>query len=980
MRRISVLSIIYISKSYLFIRRSLSKVPFIYALYCRSNLLRTTEKSFSSLLGALGGSFRKGKNIRLSKEDQQRLQYLLSEKRYRDFLYLANNMAAGGCLFGGNMVMELLYASALLKSWRLFDKALLPELKIIAFDAIRETSLIIKNDCQLFLEEVALILIQNSRISDALKVLYLIELIDSKPRYDTLINLLNFIQSEDAEIVRRSETITIQCSEEEINLVGSIVWGKKYLDDFMNYNVRSMLASGNMPALKAHGLLVHSIVTTPEGKEFIENHAVYAELSKVAQVEFFCFPEKCLGLFTGEDGPDKWSYMLYGILDHINILFARSLKANLFLIPVDSIVANPSFTNMHRYLKEGYDCCGAGNLVAERDSFLKALKDTYGVTGALEIKTKDLASLALKHPHNYITSQLVHDQNKSFGKHAREIFWPVPEGIVVHSIYTHPLATSARRICSDYVMPFSWVDFLLPVRMFSDADEFPKYKIIENAEEAYINNFAPASRVFEVTGRAFSPNDFVAAHTYSHPIHHSMLNTRQFIPCEYEPLKCSNDVDSDIIAVKKELEKHFVDKLQNTKYNASGCRLCSSTDLHEVINLGYMPLSHQLRKSLSEKEYFFPVHFHYCNNCGLLQIHDTIQPDILYDAETYSTSFQKPRHIDELITTVVAYKSPGAVLDVGCNDGSLLKSLKGHGFNILVGIEPNSHAAVIAKEGFQNIYVDYLTSSSSESLLKKHAKFDFIFARHVLEHVTDLEDFFASLNMLLLPDGLFIMELPHVETGFAFGNPVILWEEHVNYFTEDLVHAMFRRYGFEVLDKRYYAFGGGSVAFIARRILPETLNLAKAKSFSLSYYQGYADRIHILKEDINSLLTLAKSRNYEVAIYGAAPRSCTMINYIKCGANIDFVIDDRADIHNRYMPGTDKPIHSLSETNLGSKKPLVLLGVGAENEYKVLEKLKAKLGYYPVSVSLFPPRDVYTSVKDAINMLNNEVEEKSRVA
>lgn len=959
---------------YIRLRRTLGKVPFVYAIYSKYPVLRKIDAKLSFLNTTPVLLNNPASGAWVSSADVEReLQRLIENKEYKEALYKGSAVLESGLVVSNGVLLGLLNACVSVKSWELLDKIFFPAFEKLVYSALHSSSSIIKEHYQGIVEEFALILIQNAKLDSALKALYLSELIKPKPRIKLLIALLHFIQSEEIEVTRYGGDIRESSPGDEINLVGSIVWGEKYLEGFMAYNVRSMLASGNMPHLKEKGVLVHSIVTTQEGREYIKRHPVYRQLSEVARVEFFCFPEKLLDLFKGEDGPDKWSYLLYGILDHINIFFARSLRANLFLIPVDSIVANPSFTNMRRYITEdGYDCCGGGNLVAERDGFLAALERLYGKSGALEISTKELATLALKHPHNYITSQLIHDDNKSFGKHAREMFWPTAGGVELRSIYTHPLATSAKRICGNYVMPYSWVDFLLPTRLFPDESEFHKYKIINNAEEAYINNYAPDSRMYEVTGRAFHAQDFAAAHVHSHPIHRYMLNTRQFIPCDYPPIKCRNNIAMDIELVKNAL--NIFCNEGDMKNNNSlpdpmdlcGCHLCGSMNLEEVVNLGDMPLSHHLRKSLAEKELTYPICFHYCNTCGLLQIREPVPPDTLYDAETYSTGFQKPKHIDDLVITALSYNTPGSVLDVGCNDGSLLKVLDGYGFPELVGIEPNAHAANIAKESCSHhIYTNYLTPSVANTLVKKHNKFDHIFARHVLEHVTDLKSFFASINTLLADNGLFIIELPHVETGFEFGNPVILWEEHVNYFTECAVRAMFQHYGLQIIDKRYYAFGGGSVAFIARRKTPEILDVQMAKANDISYYKNYSDKIENLKSDLNQVIAKAKSEGYEIALYGAAPRSCTLMNFAGCGKEIDYIIDDRPDIQGRYMPGTNQVITELDKCAFTNKPLLVLLGVGAENEHKVLARLKKNIGYQPVHISLFPPRNIYDSIKSA---------------
>jgi SAM-dependent methyltransferase len=772
-------------------------------------------------------------------------------------------------------------------------------------------------------------------------------------------------------VIRRGQAIRQANPDVEINQVGSVVWGEKYLDAFMNFNVRSMLADGNMPALRRHGVLVHSIVTTDSGRQYILNHPVYKALARVADVQFFCFPEALLELFRGEHGPDKLSYLLYGILDHTNLFFARGLGGNLFLIPVDAVVAGPSFTNMRRYLEEGYDCCGAGNLVSERESFLPALERRFAGETAIDIDTFSLASLALQHPHHYITSQLIHDGNRDFGRHPRELFWPIKGGIAVHSIYTHPLAVSGRRLARKFIMPYAWADFLLPARLFPEPAEFDRYKIIDNAAEAYIGNFAPASRTYMTTGRPFHPEDFVHAHLHSYPIHRHMLSTRQIIPCEYPPMTCGNDVEQDMRTIRAAMAQHFDDSAEGVARDQRAlrhrsCNLCGKTNLAEAIDLGWMPLTHQLRTDPDIPEKTYPVQFHLCMDCELLQMGDPIPADALYDADTYTTGFQKPKHIDDLICTAITHRDPESVLDVGCNDGSLLQALKAHGFMTVAGIEPNPHAAAIARERGFAVETNYLCAESTTRLLAGRPRFGAIFARHVLEHVTNLADFFACIDRLLADDGLFVIELPHVETGLFANNPVILWEEHVNYFTEACVRRMLASYGFEVIDHRYYAFGGGSVGFIARRSKVPATDLKGAGGFPLAYYQRYDGAIRELKGRLNDVITLARVRGFTIALYGAAPRSCILVNYAHLGDLIDVVIDDRAEIQERIMPGTRLPIRGLAQAQLPEGQPLlVLLGVGAESEHKIMEKLWRSLPIDVVSVSLFPPRNIWKSLDQA---------------
>jgi SAM-dependent methyltransferase len=403
--------------------------------------------------------------------------------------------------------------------------------------------------------------------------------------------------------------------------------------------------------------------------------------------------------------------------------------------------------------------------------------------------------------------------------------------------------------------------------------------------------------------------------------------------------------------------------------NVRQCCLCGGKDLVLLFKLDSLPISHYLRKSLDDPDPRFAVGFECCKSCGLLQIVDAIPADLIYSqADTYTTGFQRPRHLEDLITTALARRDPGSAIDVGCNDGALMEALGRAGYTKVVGLEPNAIAAEIARKKGHKVYTSYLDQKAADGIVAECGRFDALYLRHVVEHVSDLERFFAAVRTLLNPEGLLILELPDVEEGFALGSPAILWEEHVNYFTQGLAEYMLGRFGFRVLDRRKYVFGGGSFAFVAQMaaapISPAASRPDPAPTVAL--LRDFVSRMQRQKQELSSLVAQARSAGYQVVMYGAAPRSCLMVSVCQIADMIDFVVDDRQDIQDRLMPGTQlfvRPLDKLAGTT--GDKLLCLLGVGSENEFKVRVKLekavKAKLAY----VSLFPPRNTLDSVDDA---------------
>ncbi len=330
--------------------------------------------------------------------------------------------------------------------------------------------------------------------------------------------------------------------DEEVYVLGAVVWGGEFIENFMQYNLRSMLAPGNLPALGERGSVVFSIITNPAGELQIRRHPVFAQLSRLADIEFSHIPEALLS-YLRADYLSSHFYIFYGIVDHCSIFFAQGANAHLFMIPVDAIVAEGSLDAMARYGREGFGCCGGGNIVAESETFLPALSERYGREPVIAISSAELATLAASHAHHYFRSQVVALENRDFGRHPRDVFWPVPGGVEIHSVFIHPLFTAAATLQRYTRKHYANIDYGMIPRMCESA---AMVKIIEQPAEAYINNFSAAARRYPTTGRPFNQADFLREHAYSYPIQKSLFECCQRLPCRLSGWTPYRDAARDV--------------------------------------------------------------------------------------------------------------------------------------------------------------------------------------------------------------------------------------------------------------------------------------------------------------------------------------------------------------------------------------------------------------------------------------------------
>jgi len=392
---------------------------------------------------------------------------------------------------------------------------------------------------------------------------------------------------------------------------------------------------------------------------------------------------------------------------------------------------------------------------------------------------------------------------------------------------------------------------------------------------------------------------------------------------------------------------------------SSNCRLCHSTDLRPVIDLGPMPIAHRLLRSRNEREELFPFEVLACGNCGLPQIVKPIDPEILYRQFNYNFSSWKPEphQLDEL-DTIGKLTRHERVFEIGCNDGLFMAKLRERGAKVLVGVEPNQVSGKIASERGIKVYPDMLSPALCKDAVVQVGKFDLVIARQVLEHLVDFENFFECVKLVLSDDGLLFIDVPDFAPGSAVGDVSVLWEEHVSYFTEPTLLALLARHGFEPLSAKKYNFSGGSLAVAARRAAGTTT----IPTGSSGVGKKFGELARKYGERLRPVLSRARAGGAQVAIYGAGCRACTFTNSQRMAELIQLSVDDQTERQGLFLPGTRIPIGSPEELKRSSTPLICLLAVNQENEAKVSSRLREDIRRPLHIVSIFAPSDIWAEL------------------
>ena len=355
------------------------------------------------------------------------------------------------------------------------------------------------------------------------------------------------------------------------------------------------------------------------------------------------------------------------------------------------------------------------------------------------------------------------------------------------------------------------------------------------------------------------------------------------------------------------------------------CRSCDADGLIPVLNLGRTPLANSLltTEQLEKPEHDYPLEVVFCPVCTLVQITETVPPEILFRDYLYFSSFSDTMlsHAEALVNRVLSERqltNRSLAVEIASNDGYLLQFYKRRGVPVL-GIEPARNIAEVAERerGIRTVS-EFFGEAMARELVTRGEQADVLHANNVLAHVADLNDFFLGVRHLLKREGIAVIEVPYVKDLVDRCEFDTIYHEHLCYFSLTALDVLFRRHELRINGVERIPIHGGSLRITAADdVLPprnrevETL-LEEEQSWGVSdaeFYKKFAARVEILRSDLRGLLAEAKSNGARIAAYGAAAKGSTLLNYFKIGREtIDFVVDRSTYKQGRYLPGVHIPI------------------------------------------------------------------------
>ena len=382
--------------------------------------------------------------------------------------------------------------------------------------------------------------------------------------------------------------------------------------------------------------------------------------------------------------------------------------------------------------------------------------------------------------------------------------------------------------------------------------------------------------------------------------------------------------------------------------NVKICRLCKKNTVDSAIDFGRQPIVHNLSKAPNKGYENYSFELGNCCTCGFLQLLHPIPPEVLYENYITFSSWKKQPHVPRLINVIQSLFGDDVnhrVLDVGCNDGSFLETLKGYGYKKLFGIEPTIDSSSIAKKKGFNVKQCFFSQETANQLYRKDY-FDIVITRHVLEHILNLESFLKGIHDILDPKGILVIEVPDSDWNLRYLD-YALWEEHVNYFTLVTLTLLLKNFSFEIVHYEATLFSGRALTVFCKKsniVSKRILGLGTEETKIQRYITKWPDFKRLLSKFLESL-------GKPIAMYGCGCRSANFLNLTGTSKYVDFFIDDQKKKQNLFVPG-QKELEVKPWMHEEFEDYIFLLGVNTENESKVIKRRKM---VYSAFFSVLPP-------------------------
>lgn len=389
----------------------------------------------------------------------------------------------------------------------------------------------------------------------------------------------------------------------------------------------------------------------------------------------------------------------------------------------------------------------------------------------------------------------------------------------------------------------------------------------------------------------------------------------------------------------------------------ANCQICNSDKLYLVLDLGHQPLCDTLlsKQMLNEPEKTYPLRMMWCKNCTLVQLDFCVSgSEVYHPGYPYRTGITKElaQYLEDMANSLVKkynLKSEDLVIDVGSNDGTLLKGFQKLGVRT-IGVEPTNIAKIANANNVKTIQA-FFDIEISKDIKRKYGPAQIIVTTNTFAHMQTLGEFIMGAYNLLTPDGVFINETHYLLDVITGGQFDTIYHEHLRTYSLKAYIKLFDQYDFTVTDVERSSRYAGNIRVYAtkgkgRKVNPSVRKLLKLEEKSglgkVATYEKFSNRVKNARLKFIDFLIKCKKTGKDIVGNSCPARCSTLLNYYGVDSELlPYLAEQPTSLKlNMYLPGKHIPI--VNNQRLIDEQPDFVVILAWHYAKPIMEQLKIR--------------------------------------
>lgn len=391
------------------------------------------------------------------------------------------------------------------------------------------------------------------------------------------------------------------------------------------------------------------------------------------------------------------------------------------------------------------------------------------------------------------------------------------------------------------------------------------------------------------------------------------------------------------------------------------CPITGSKNKIEYLSLGEVPLVNNLYKTKEESLSCqkFPLAIQFFPESKLTCLTEVVNKDNLFLNYLYRSGVNKP-YLDhcakmyDYLSRIIEFKDNDLVVDIGGNDGSLLKEFRRENYNLHYVNVDCSKSFI---EDNEKAGIEYINEYfCADTILPYKAKL--ITSTNVFQHTEQIRSFVQGIEKNLANDGVWCLEFPYVLTTLADDNYDQIYHEHVYYYCLKNIVDLLKQEKLKVINVSFHDMHAGTLRVLSAkesswRCVDMTalsfLNLER--TLTMEYCVKWGKRAHEKIKEFQSFIQNLLNQGHLIFGFGAAAKGCVFLN--SCNINdsmIPYIIDDTPFKQGKFVPGTG--IEVISRKILQEHQPDYIIILAHNFRNYIIKSLEAQ--YTGTFIVMFP--------------------------